>query len=141
MLRGKEFALNKKSILERLGIGLSILCAIHCMAMPLLLVILPVVSSEILHNHVIEFVLLGFSFSIVGYTNFIGLKKYHESWIPVLLMILAFLFIISGHILHSHILETVCSVIGGLLLAYSVYANQQQKKLAENRQCYCSKEH
>lgn len=129
MLQGKEFVENKKNFLEKLGIGLSLLCAIHCMLTPILVAFLPVVSSNIFHNPAIESILLGSSFLIVGFTNVRNFKKYHQKYQPIAIMVFAMSIILIGHFIHSEIAETICSIIGGCLLAYSVYVDQQAKKV------------
>lgn len=132
MLRGKEFIENKKNGLERLGIGLSLLCAIHCMITPILVAFLPVVSSNIFQNPAIETFLLGSSFLIVGFNNINSFIKYHQNYKPIVIMAFAMCIILIGHFIHSELAETICSIIGGCLLAYSVYVNQLAKK-------FCSK--
>lgn len=131
---------NKKDILERLGMGLSLLCAVHCLVTPLFIAFLPIVSSKMIHNPAFESVLLGSSFFIVGLTNLIGFLQHHKKWQPIILMLLAISVILTGHFIHSAVSEIICSSIGGGLLAYSVYVNQQQRKIALNKQCYCSDE-
>lgn len=48
----KSVSLKVANRWDRIGVALSGLCAIHCLALPVLLVVLPFVDAHLLHNAV-----------------------------------------------------------------------------------------
>lgn len=129
---------TKQSIFERIGVGLSFACAIHCALTPIFIGFLPVVSAKLAHNHTLEYLLIGSSFLIVGFTNFIGFIKHHKQYAPLVTMLLGFSFIISGHMAHTPVFELGAALIGGFLIAYSIYLNAKAKQAANQSNCSCS---
>jgi hypothetical protein len=68
-----------------LGISASIICAIHCAVVPLLLSSLPLFGVNIIENLWVELLLLGTAFVIGATTLWHGYKKHHHKKTPMLL--------------------------------------------------------
>lgn len=68
-----------------LGIGASLICAIHCAVAPLLLSSLPLFGVNIIENIWVEILLLGTAFLIGATTLWHGYKKHHHSVLPLVL--------------------------------------------------------
>lgn len=63
---------------EALGVGASIACAIHCAVLPLFLTSLPLFGINIIHNVLVEVLLLGAAF-VIGFTTlWHGYKRHHH---------------------------------------------------------------
>ena len=101
-------------LLHKLGLGLSFLCAIHCLAMPFLLVALPIVGKQFFTEEV-ELTLIFVSLLIGA---FVLLKDYkvHENKMPLVLLGLSSLLVTFHLFIHQHSLLTFSSVI--MAIAY-----------------------
>ena len=123
MVINKKAKLNEEQsdISDRIGILLSALCCIHCMAIPFLIIFAPAMSdifqNEIIHTVAIVLVVP------VGLYSFISKLKVHKNKTPLFIGILGMLTLISGHLFHEfsvvkdiHIIEIISSIVGGVAL-------------------------
>ncbi|MFY7879791.1 MAG: MerC domain-containing protein [Lacibacter sp.] len=69
---------------EGLGIAASVACAIHCALMPLFISSLPLFGVNLVHNPLLELLLLGLAFGIGISTLWHGYKKHHHRIITLL---------------------------------------------------------
>ena len=101
----------------------SILCAVHCAVVPLLITTLPLVGLGFLANPVIEWGMIIFALCIGVYA--IGLSSFrtHHKRLPMLLLVLGFLIIIGGHAFITSWREAIIVPIGGLLIATAHFFN------------------
>ena len=75
-------------MLDRIGISAASLCAIHCMLLPILLPVLPLLGLSFLADHHWEHVFLLVS-ATIGCTALLGgFRKYHRKIYPLCLLIL-----------------------------------------------------
>lgn len=105
------------------GMWLSGLCAIHCILTPVAVVAMPMIGAELFHNEMAEIAImgLGFIFSFMAVVK--GYWNVHRNF-PVLIGVLSgFLLVISGHLIHEHLVQIICSVIGSSLVIFSLYRN------------------
>ncbi len=86
--------MNVKLNWDALGIGTSILCAIHCALLPVLVTTLPVFGINIVHNLVFEWSMISLAFVVGSYSLFHGYIKHHRSVRPVLIFSVGFIFLI-----------------------------------------------
>ena len=77
-----------------MGIGTSILCAIHCALLPVLMSTLPVFGINIIHNLVFEWGMIALAFVVGSYSLFHGYIKHHRSPVPVLIFSSGFIFLV-----------------------------------------------
>ena len=89
-----SFIMNIKLNWDALGIGTSILCAIHCALLPVLVTTLPVFGINIIHNLVFEWGMIALAFVVGSYSLFHGYIKHHRSLRPVLIFSVGFIFLI-----------------------------------------------
>lgn len=83
---------------DKIGIGVSLFCLLHCISMPVLVTIFPIFLNL---DHYIEIPILISTF-IIGLTSFwINITK-HKYFLSLLLFVLGFLFIFVSVILHQH---------------------------------------
>lgn len=138
MLQKLKHWIGNRPVFEKIGVGLSFACAVHCALTPIFIAFLPMVSSKLFHNSTLEVILLGSSFLIVGITNFIGFVRHHQKYAPLVYMLLGFSLIISGHYSHNYLIEIIAAIAGGFLIAFSIYLNT---KATHDSQEHCCTEH
>lgn len=112
-------------ILNRTGMALSILCAIHCLATPFLALSLPFLGSYFEHNPWIDFLLLGSGLVMGGGITVHNYIKHHRN-LPVLLVVLSgFGFMFTAHFFHHHWMEMPLVIAGAVLVATGLYFNHR----------------
>ncbi|TVR76962.1 MAG: MerC domain-containing protein [Chitinophagaceae bacterium] len=110
---------------NKIGVFASLACAVHCALTPLLLVMAPL-TGLMLFDHWVEIVMISFSIVIASYANVNSFINTHKNRKPLLWMVSGFLLIISVHIVHAHgPVSTVLSVLGALMVAWSLIYNQK----------------
>jgi hypothetical protein len=111
------------SRLDNAGMTASILCAIHCAIVPLLITVLPLAGLGFLANPLIEWSMIIFALFIGFYAIGISYLRTHHRLLPVLLLILGFLIIIIGHIFIRGWREAIVVPMGGLMIATAHFFN------------------
>jgi hypothetical protein len=86
--------MNIKLNWDTLGIGTSVLCAIHCALLPILMSTLPVFGVNIIHNVIFEWGMIVLAFAVGSYSLFHGYIKHHRSLVPVLIFSIGFIFLV-----------------------------------------------
>ncbi|HEX7845854.1 MAG TPA: MerC domain-containing protein [Chitinophagaceae bacterium] len=79
---------------DALGIGASLACAIHCALLPLFLNSLTLFGKDIIDNKGFEAGMIILAFCIGTYALYHGYRKHHHSFLPFLLFIAGFLFLV-----------------------------------------------
>jgi len=111
------------SRLDGAGMTASILCAIHCAVVPLLITVLPLAGLGFLANPFIEWSMIIFAAFIGSYAIGLSYVRIHHRLPPVLLLIAGFLVIIVGHVFVSGWHEAIVVPLGGLLIATAHFFN------------------
>ncbi|MGB5005533.1 MAG: MerC domain-containing protein [Ferruginibacter sp.] len=86
--------MNIKLNWDALGIGTSIICAIHCALLPVLMSTLPIFGINIIHNVFFEWGMIALAFAVGSYSLFHGFVKHHRSVVPVLIFSVGFIFLV-----------------------------------------------
>lgn len=86
--------MNIKLNWDAFGIGTSVLCAIHCALLPVIVTSLPVFGINIVHNPFFEWGMIALAFIVGSYSLFHGYVKHHRSFKPVLLFSFGFVFLV-----------------------------------------------
>jgi len=107
--------------LNKVGLWLSLLCTIHCLAMPFLMSALPFLGESFLSEK-LEIYLIGASAILA---IFLLIKDYrnHQNSIPLTLLSVALCFNFAGLFLANDKYEILLNVIGALLMASAYYIN------------------
>ncbi|MGF6845667.1 hypothetical protein QFZ51_000902 [Chitinophaga sp. W3I9] len=92
-----EVNILKKMSLDTIGIGASLLCAVHCALLPLLLTVLPLIGSHVLENEMLEYGLLSFSFGVGCLSLGRGYFRLHRRIAPLLIFTAGFALLVGGH--------------------------------------------
>lgn len=120
--------MNQRS-LDKLGVVLSVGCMIHCLLMPLVLPLLPVIGLAFGHNGYFHLIMCGIIFVNICITLVPGVLK-HKRSLALMLGIYGLLAIIAGGLaeLIGHVNENravVITVVGSCLIATAHYLNHR----------------
>ena len=77
-----------------MGVATSVVCAIHCAVLPILMSSLTVFGINIIHNSFFEWSMIALAFLVGSYSLFHGYIRHHRSWVPVLIFSAGFVFLI-----------------------------------------------
>ena len=86
--------MNMKLNWDALGIATSVLCAIHCALLPVIMSSLPVFGINIIHNLFFEWSMIVLAFAVGSFSLFHGYIKHHRSLTPVLIFSFGFIFLV-----------------------------------------------
>lgn len=105
-----------------LGIGASMACAIHCALLPLLITSLPLFGMDIINNEAFEIGMIMLAFTIGSYSLYHGHKKHHHNWLPMVLFIIGFVFLVMKEFFIQYaawlLIPAVIFIIAAHLLNY-----------------------
>lgn len=113
--------MNIKLNWDALGIGTSILCAIHCALLPVMVSSLPVLGVNIIHNLVFEWSMIAIAFTVGSYSLFHGYIKHHRSLLPVLVFSVGFIFLVIKQFSAKY--ETAFLIIAVVLIISAHFYN------------------
>lgn len=105
---------------HKAGLWLSILCTIHCLAMPFIMALLPFLGSFI--SHEFEHILVNVSV-VLAFVLLIKDYRMHRMILPLLLVGVATVLNFLGLYVVDHDLETYFVVPGALVMASAYYVN------------------
>jgi ABC-type iron transport system FetAB permease component len=94
--------MSQKLNWDALGIATSVLCAIHCAVLPLVVVSLPVLGINIVHNASFEFGMIGLAFVIGSYALWHGYRRHHRRLAPWLLFSGGIGFLLAKQVWHQY---------------------------------------
>jgi len=114
------------SYTDSLAIGLSAFCVIHCLATPLLLVLLPSLTGLQLENEAFHSWLLMGVVPISLFSLFVGCKQ-HQYYKVLIIGFCGLLFLTSAIFMegfeNGEVLEKALTVIGACILAVGHFLN------------------
>jgi hypothetical protein len=114
--------------LDKAGMGVSFLCAVHCAVLPLCLNVLPLIGMQFMASSYIETGIVLLSL-IIGCTSLGRSWRQHRNPRPVLIMVLGFVVIFTGHFATAHQNEWMLLGLGGLLVATAHFYNWKVNKV------------
>lgn len=89
--------LLRRMNLDTLGIGASMICAVHCAVLPLLFAAMPLLGMEVTENATLEYGLLSLSFLIGCLALGRGYLRHHRRLTPISLFVVGFGLLLTGH--------------------------------------------
>lgn len=131
-------ALSNKHLrlFDRLGFSASTLCAIHCVAMPFVVSVLPALGLSFLGGGVFELVMIATSIVIASFS--LGSSyRVHGKLNALMIMTsgaMLLIFNFFGHESHSPLVETLhpyLAALGGLMIAGAHWINMRLCKSCE----------
>lgn len=112
-----------QELVDNTGACLSFACAIHCMAMPLLITILPLIGLGFLANESAELVLITVAIGL-AIVSFAWGVRHHRSWRAFLILLVALTFIGTARTAVEGTYEVVFYSIGAIILASAHLVNR-----------------
>lgn len=124
---------------DKFAIGLSLLCTLHCLAMPLLILILPTVSAVFLADEGFHFYMVMMVLPISSFALWVGYNQHHS--FKILLQGLTGLIILSitvflGHEQLGEVAEKLLTLLGSSFICYSHYLNYKMCQQQEHCDCH-----
>lgn len=121
--KGKMLKRLKKHshLLHKTGMTLSLICLIHCLSMPFIITLLPIVAKGFL-NHTFEIILV-FSSLILAVILLFKDYKIHRKTLPLKLLISAAILQYIGLFVVTENLESAFVVMGSFLMAFAYINN------------------
>jgi hypothetical protein len=116
-------AAKHSSKLDSIGMTASMLCAIHCAIVPLLITTLPLIGLGFLANPLIEWSMIILALCIGIYAIGLSYVRTHHRPLPMLLLIIGFIIIAIGHLFISGWHEALVVPVGGLLIVTAHFFN------------------
>jgi hypothetical protein len=123
-------------ILDKLGIWVSSLCALHCLLLPLLLPIAPLVASSVFAEQWFERSILTFSILVGFAALFVGFHKYHRQLYPLYSLALGGLIYWNKDIF-GHEYEPFTIAIGAFLIIAAHITNLRLCKSCQKCESDC----
>ncbi|NNK80140.1 MAG: MerC domain-containing protein [Flavobacteriales bacterium] len=109
--------------LDVIGASASLLCAVHCALVPLILTFGMLGGISFLADPFWDIIFIS-SAAILALTSLVnGYRNHHKNIRPMVTAVLGFLGIILGHTLLHNLFGDVLSVLGGSLIAYAHFLN------------------
>jgi len=109
--------------LDFFGFSASMLCAIHCAALPFLLTMAPLAGLQFLDNHWIEYAIILLSLVIATNSLVGSYRKHHKSFLALGIAIFGFALIGAGQVLEPEWREVVLTASGGAIVAIAHIVN------------------
>lgn len=124
-------------MLDRIGIAATSLCALHCILLPILLPLLPLIGLSFLADHTWEHVFLLLTAALGTIALYSGFKRYHKRLYPFYLLYLGVVCYWIKHQFSSE-LEPIFIVGGAGLMIAAHFVNIKlcnSCKQCENKAC------
>ncbi|MBX3239245.1 MAG: MerC domain-containing protein [Chitinophagaceae bacterium] len=86
---------------DAIGISASLVCAIHCLLLPVFFSTLPLLGVELMENMTLEIVTIAISLLAGSSALYAGYKKQHQRLWPLLLFVCSMTALIMGNILST----------------------------------------
>lgn len=111
-----------RGTVDNIGVFVSSACAVHCLALPLVVTFLPLVGLGFLAGEPAEYAIIGAVLLAVG--SVVAGVRYHRRWRAFLTLVLAVGVIVTGFLAAEGNFEVVLHVAGGVLLATTHLVNR-----------------
>jgi len=122
-------AKNPSLLLDKIGMCTSIVCIIHCMAIPILIIFGLDTVLRVVDQEWVEWAIILFGLS-VGLISFLGgFLTHRQHFVPVL-FVAGFLLIINGESVAAEWVSLGLSVSGATIIAYAHIQNLKLKRHA-----------
>ncbi|WP_044172455.1 MerC domain-containing protein [Flectobacillus major] len=112
--------------MEKVGFYLSVLCAIHCIATPVVVTILPYLGSKLFHDHSWEIWFIGGSLVLAGVILYNDYKKHHAK-LPFVLLLGSLFIKVLEFVWIGEQYEFITGTLGALFIALAYYFNWKYK--------------
>ncbi len=122
---------TQNTVYDKAGIWISSLCALHCLALPVLLPAVPLIASSFVAEAWFERTILSISILIGFIGLFIGFYKYHRQLYPLYSLTMGGLIYWNKDIF-GHEYEPFTIALGALLIIVAHYINLKLCRACQN---------
>ncbi|MDD7884476.1 MerC domain-containing protein [Flavivirga sp. 57AJ16] len=113
----------KNNTIDLIAFSSSLICAVHCAAIPVVLSFSSLSSLHFLENPYIEWTFISFGIVFILTSLLPSYKKVHHQTKPLLYAALGFAFIALGRLNLTELWEIINTVIGAFIVALAHYLN------------------
>jgi hypothetical protein len=113
------------TLVDRVGATASLLCAVHCMLLPFVLALLPLIGLEFLAGHTFERIFVACAAALAGASILAGYRR-HRHPQALFLMVPGIVLLVFGVAIdiNAHVVIHTASVVtGGILVASAHITN------------------
>lgn len=115
---------------DLMGIATSVVCAIHCALLPVLIAAFPVLGISVNHNGVFEWTMISLAFVVGSYALFHGYIKHHRNSAAVIVFSIGFIFLLLKQFFHS-----AEYVFLSIAVAFIISAHYYNYRLCHQSKC------
>lgn len=114
-----------RAALDKVSIGFSVICMIHCLVLPVLLVFTPALTSLFFNHEQFHLFLMFLVLPTSIFTLFIGCKQHRDFLVAIsgIVGMLIIFFAATTLLTHNETFEKVATFVGAALIAFSHYRN------------------
>ena len=130
---------TKNIYYDKFAIGLSLLCTLHCLALPLLILLLPTVSTVLLADEGFHFYMVMMVLPISSFALWFGFKQHGTAKIllqGIMGLIILSITVLLGHEHLGEITEKLLTLISSGFICYSHYLNYKNCQQQDNCDCH-----
>ena len=125
----KVAKLKKALVLDRIGMCTSVICMVHCLAIPLFFLFGLDTLLRVLDQEWIEWTII-FSALVIGVVSFLGGYLTHRQHFVPVLFVAGFLLIVNGESVAHAWVSVGLSVSGAVVIAYAHIQNLKLRRYA-----------
>jgi len=114
-------------VIEKVGVMLSIVCAIHCLSLPIFLFFAPYLASSFAFSSNLEWILVISSFLLAGIILVLDFRK-HRQPIPLYFLGLGIIIKIADVFLANQSYAWFFGIMLGLVISIAYWVNYTHKK-------------
>jgi len=121
---------------EKITVFLSVLCAIHCILTPILVVLMPLAAFYLEQYHWIEYILIGSVF-VLGTSSILhGYKEHHQNKMPAYIFFFGLILLVAanlvGHLTDFnnstlHFISGIGGIAAGVGQLYNLKLNNSKR--------------
>ncbi len=130
-----------QSLGDKLSISLSMLCVVHCLAMPVLFVVLPTISALPLAGEEFHLFLAAVVIPLSTLTLFMGCR-HHRTWRVVIVGVFGLLALgataLFGHDILGESGEKIATVLAASIIAIAHFWNYKLCSSEKEVSCGCT---
>lgn len=122
---GTDGSRNLAVLVDRVGATASLLCAVHCVLLPFVLALLPLVGLAFLGGATFERIFVSCAAALASASILVGYRRHRRPHVFYLMVpgIVLLLFGVGINLEQHVIIHTTCEVSGGVLLASAHITN------------------
>ena len=132
-----------QALTDKLSIGLSLACAIHCLVLPVLFILLPSLAALNIHDEAFHLWMVIAVIPTSLYALSLGCKehkRYQLFYMGIIGLTLLLLALMLGEELIGEVGEKIITVLGSVILAIGHWFNFRLCQKNDHKNCSCPDE-